>query len=82
MSIESTHAIQYHLSRIARESANSAVISANEAPNSEADMRCDLSDGLYNRGTDEEIAQELRLIIETSMRVLLLMQRRTGNFSL
>jgi hypothetical protein len=45
-------------------------------------MRHYLSDGISIRGTDEEIARELRFVMETSMRVLLMMQRRTGNFSL
>jgi hypothetical protein len=82
MSAESTHAIQYHLSRIAQQSANQASASAKELPSSETSMRHYLSDGISIRGTDEEIARELRFVMETSMRVLLMMQRRTGNFSL
>jgi hypothetical protein len=79
---ESTHAIQYHLSRIAQQSADAAAGSAKEFPSSETAMRHCLSQGVSKHGSDEEIAAELRYMIGTSMRLLLIMQRRTGNFSL
>lgn len=82
MSVESTHAIRYHLRRIAQQSADSAATKSEALPSSEASMRHYLSNGVSNRGTDEEIAKELRFMIETSMRLLLVMQRRTGDFSL
>lgn len=82
MSEESTHAIQYHLSRIAQQSVNSAASSAKSLPSSENALRHYVADGVSKRGTDEEAAEELRFMIEASMRLLLMMQRRTGNFSL
>lgn len=80
MSEESTHAIQYHLSRIAQHSVNSASGSAKSLPSSENALRHYVTEGVSMKGTDEEIAKELRFMIETSMRLLLIMQRRTGNF--
>lgn len=79
---ESTHAIEYHLSRIAKELAEDASKSAKEFPSSEVALRHYVVNGIPLHGSDKEIAQALRYMMQTSMRTLLMMQRRTGDFSL